>query len=86
MTSLYIGQGKLSIGVEADFCDPPVYEYDFGGRNLSNGIEIENYPETKEQYFIFSVAWLMECTDKTDVQTWFAADPTITGSKVGWNK
>ena len=35
---------------------------------------------------IFGVAWLMECTEETDVQTWFAADPTITGKDAGWSK
>lgn len=86
MTSLNMGEGKISIGVEAEFCNPPVFSYDFGGKNLLNGVEIEVYPETKEQYFIFGVAWLMECTEETDVQTWFAADPTITGKDAGWSK
>lgn len=86
MTSLYYGQDKVSIGVEAEFCDPPVYEYDFGGRNLLNGLEIELFQETKEQYFIFGVAWLRGVDEDTDVQTWFAADPTITGREAGWNK
>ena len=86
MTSLYMADGKISIGVEADFGKPSVYGYDFGGRNLLNGIEIAVYPETKEQYFIFGVAWLDGVDEDTDVQTWFAADPTITGKDVGWNK
>ena len=34
-TSLYYGQDKVSIGVEAEFCDPPVYEYEFGDRAVS---------------------------------------------------
>lgn len=86
MTSLYMGEGKISIGVEAEFCDPPVFSYDFGGKNLLNGIEIELFPETKEQYFIFGVAWLDEVDEERDVQTWFAADPTISGSAAGWKK
>lgn len=86
MTSIYSTGGKLSIGVEADFTSLPVYEYDFNGKNLANGIEVEIYPETETQYFIFGVAWLMKCNEENDVQTWFAADSTITGTQVNWTK
>lgn len=86
MTSIYRAGGKLSIGVEADFTSLPVYEYDFKRKNLANGIEIEIFPETETQYFIFGVAWLMKCNEENDVQTWFAANPTITGNKVNWTK
>ena len=75
-----------SIGTEADFCEPRTFDYDYGGRNLPNGLEIEIDPQTKTQYFIFGIAWLKECSEEKDVQTWYAADPTITGSKVNWIK
>ena len=86
MTSIYREGGKLSIGVEAEFSNLPVYEYDYNGRNLRNGIEIEILPETETQYFIFGVAWLKKCSEENDMQTWFAADPTITGTKMNWIK
>ena len=86
MTSVYREGGKLSIGVEAEFSNLPVYEYDYNGRNLSNGIEIEILPKTETQYFIFGVAWLKKCSEENDIQTWFAADPTITGTKINWTK
>ena len=59
---------------------------DNNGRNLSNGIEIEILPKTETQYFIFGVAWLKKCSEENDIQTWFAADPTITGTKINWTK
>jgi len=37
-------------------------------------------------FFIFGIAWLGECSEEKDVQTWYAADPTITGRKVNWKK
>lgn len=86
MTSIYQGTGKLSIGTEADFCEPKTFDYDYGGRNLPNGLEIEINPQTKTQYFIFGIAWLNECSEEKDVQTWYAADPTITGRSVNWIK
>lgn len=78
MTSLYCGNGKLSIGVEGDFCEPPTFPYDYGGRNLPNGVEIEIREETADRAFLFGVAWLRNCAQENDLQTWFAADPTVT--------
>lgn len=78
MTSMYCGNGKLSIGVEGDFCVPKTFAYDYDGSNLHNGIELLLFAETRSQSVVFGVAWLNRVTKENDIETWFAADPTIT--------
>ena len=82
MRSLYCGKGKLSIGVEGE----DFGEYDFTVDYLSNGLEVLIEPFTQEQEFVFGVAWLECCTASNDVQTWFMADPTVTGTSKFWEK
>ena len=78
MTSMYCESGKLSIGVEGDFCVPKTFAYDYDGSNLPNGIELLLSADTTSQSFVFGVAWLNHVTEENDIETWFAADPTIT--------
>ena len=76
--SFYIGPGKLTIGCEGDDNHPEDYDYKI--EYLSNGMAVCITPTTKSRLFRFGVAWLEECNDTTDIQTWFAADPTLSGS------
>jgi len=78
MTSMYCKNGKLSIGVEGDFCVPKTFAYDYDGSNLPNGIELLLSADTTSQSFVFGVAWFNHVTEENDIETWFAADPTIT--------
>ena len=78
--SFYDDQRKLTIGCEGCFGDPDEYNYDYDGDYLSNGLTISITPATKSKVFLVGVAWLDLCTKENDVQTWFAADPTITGN------
>ncbi len=75
--AFYEQGGKLTIGCEGWFGYPEEYNYDYNGTYLGNGLEIEISPDTKSKDFLFGVAWLEHCTGENDVQTWFAADPTI---------
>lgn len=76
--SIYMEEGKLTIGCEADFCDPPDFHYDYTGTYLSSGIKLLIPPQMQSEPFLFGVSWLNHCTPEHDLQTWFAADPTIT--------
>lgn len=75
--SFYEKEDKLTIGCEGWFGFHEIYKYDYDGSYLPNGLEIDILPQTKSRDFIFGVAWLNQNTEKKDVQTWFAADPTI---------
>ena len=75
--AFYEQGGKLTIGCEGWFGEPEEYGYDYDGSYLSNGLEIEITSHTKSKDFLFGVSWLDHCTDENEVQTWFAADPTI---------
>lgn len=79
MTSMYRNGGKISIGVEGDFCNPKTFAYDYGGDSLPNGIELRLFADTLSQRFVFGVAWLNCVTAENDIETWLAADPTIIG-------
>jgi len=75
--SFYNGRGKLTLGCHASFVDSGDYGFDYDGRLCEDGIEIDITPKTKTQTYKFGVCWLNECSEKTDVQTWFGADPTV---------
>ena len=71
---------KLSIGIEADteYIDGKrVSSYDYDGVNLHNGLGYHVFPITKSQKFVFGVAWINKYNETNEVQTWYAADPTI---------
>ena len=73
--SFYIGEGKLTLGTEGDFCqDSP---YDFSGDLLKKGIEIHILEATQRRMFVFGVCWMESCSEENDTQTWFGADPTL---------
>lgn len=76
--AVYLNGGKLNIGIEGDFDLIEEYGYDFGGNLTKRGVEIYIDENTCSRRFMFGIAWLLNCTDENDVQTWFAADPTIT--------
>ncbi|MPN29667.1 hypothetical protein SDC9_177120 [bioreactor metagenome] len=72
---------KLSIGIE---CDTGYFDtgerignYDYDSSYLNNGIGYSILPNTKSHTFLFGIAWINECNDENDLQTWFGADPTI---------
>ena len=75
---------KLSIGVECETGFLPdgrkwSDKYDYDARYLENGMSYVILPETKEEHFVFGIAWIDEVENNhdRDVQTWFAADITI---------
>ena len=74
--AFYQDGGKLTLGCEGDFGYIEAYDYD--GAYLPDGLKILIRPETKSRTFLFGVAWLDHCTEENDVQTWLAADPTVT--------
>ena len=76
--AFYTDNTKLSIATEGEFgLSSACSEYDYDGALLSKGIEIAIFPKTKNHAFVFGVALISPVTDENDVQTWFAADPTI---------
>lgn len=75
---------KLSIGVECEIGFLPdgrrwSDRYDYDARYLENGMSYVILAETKEEHFVFGIAWIdnVEADHARDVQTWFAADTTI---------
>lgn len=74
--SFRIGVGKLTLGCES--WTSPLKEADFSGAYLPNGFRLQLRARTKGRTFRFGVAWLSRCTAENDMQTWFAADLTIT--------
>ena len=80
--SIYTDTVKMTIGMEDDFgCLREYNKYDFGGLPLQNGLEVHIDRYTKSHDFVFGVAWISPYTQENEVQTWFAADPTISNSK-----
>lgn len=75
--SFYKNGGKITLGCYASFGDSEEHGLDYDGRISSDGIELMITPETKTRKFKFGVCWLNNCTDETDVQTWYGADPSI---------
>ncbi|MBQ8780877.1 MAG: hypothetical protein IJZ72_04330 [Oscillospiraceae bacterium] len=74
---------KLSIAVECEtgfLPDGTRYSdrYDYDAGYLENGMSYIILEETREEHFIFGIAWIDNVEDNhaRDVQTWFAADPT----------
>ena len=42
-----------------------------------DGVDYVILGVTNTQIFTFGVAWINNCTENNEVQTWFGADPTI---------
>lgn len=79
--AFYRDKVKLSIGIE---CDTGYFDtgerignYDYDSIYLDNGIGYNILSTTKSHVLVFGIAWINECTDENDVQTWYGADPTI---------
>lgn len=71
---------KLSIGIEADtdYIDGKrISRYDYDNVHLHNSLGYHIFPTTKSQKFVFGVAWIKGYNEANEVQTWYAADPTI---------
>lgn len=72
---------KLSIGMEGDsgyFPDGTrCSDYDYDNEYLDDGVTYELLEITQTHEYKFAIAWLNNCTDENDVQTWFGADPTL---------
>ena len=80
---------KMSIGLE---CEAGYIggvrasdEYDCDADYLDNGMSYLIMPETKTEQYVFGIAWIddvgwddpIDNEHNRDVQTWFAADPTL---------
>lgn len=80
---------KMSIGLE---CEAGYIggvrasdEYDYDADYLDNGMSYLIIPETKTEQYVFGIAWIdnvgwddpIDNEHNRDVQTWFAADPTL---------
>ena len=50
---------------------------DYDNEYQDNGADYVILGATKTQIFTFGVAWINNCTENNEVQTWFGADPTI---------
>lgn len=78
--AFYQDKIKLSIGIECDigYFDrgERIGSYDYDSIYLDNGIGYNILSTTKSHKLIFGIAWINECTDENEVQTWYGADPT----------
>ncbi|MEL7656571.1 MAG: hypothetical protein AAGU75_11760 [Bacillota bacterium] len=68
---------KMTLGIQGDFGCQRHCMFDFGGQFLRNGIEIQINSKTKSQDFTFGISWISPYTQENELQTWFAADPSI---------
>lgn len=81
LKSFYNGGAKLSIGMEGDsgYINgeriSTIYDYD--NEYQDDGVDYVILGVTKTQIFTFGIAWIDNCTENNEVQTWFGADPTI---------
>lgn len=73
LMSFFSGSTKLSVGAEADHGS----KYDYDAIHLKNGVQFKVFPQTKTKLFVFGIAWLENCNDENEIQTWFGADPTL---------
>ena len=76
--SFFRGAVKLSLGMEGDMCfldGKRMTDYDYDNEQLPDGVQYRTFPETKTTQFFFGVAWMRDCTEYTELQTWLAADP-----------
>ena len=73
LMSFYNGNTKLSIGVEFDYCG----KFDYEAIHLQDGMQFRVLPQTKTKYYVFGIAWVNNCNDKNEIQTWLGADPTL---------
>lgn len=80
---------KVSIGLEGDtgygyekgrfMRLNETYDYDCEFNKVNSEFHNSYYilTNTKTTYYVFGVAWILECNEQNDVQTWFGADPII---------
>ena len=73
LMSFYNGNTKLSIGVEFDYCE----KFDYEAIHLQDGMQFRVLPQTKTKYYVFGIAWVNNCNDENEIQTWLGADPTL---------
>lgn len=73
LKSFYREYTKLSIGAEYDIDG----SYDYECEYLPNGLQYNILPKTQTRNYIFGIAWINQCNEQTDIQTWFGADPTL---------
>lgn len=72
LKSFYKENVKLSIGMIGD---SGLSTFDYENEYLDDGVAYLILPKTKTEKFVFGVAWLNNCTEENEVQTWFGADP-----------
>jgi len=80
---------KMSIGLECEAGyiggERVSDEYDYDAEYLDNGMSYLILSNTKTEQYVFGIAWIDDVgwddpindEDNRDVQTWFAADPTL---------
>lgn len=77
---------KMSIGVEwEEMICVGTDKYDYDAIYLDNGMSYDIMPETKTEKYVFGIAWIdnvglddpIDDEHNRDIQTWFAADPTL---------
>ena len=82
-------RSKMSIGLacEAGYVGGKRLSdaYDYDADYLVNGMLYRIFPDTKTEQYVFGISWIDDVgwgdpTDNNhdrDIQTWFAADPTV---------
>ena len=72
---------KLSIGLEGEALYTPdgtrMSSYDYDIEYLSNGMAYSVLENTATKKYVFGIAWLSPYNADNEVQTWYAADPTL---------
>ncbi len=77
--SFYKNGAKLSLGMEGDsgyINDKRLAAFDYDTEYLDDGVQYCILAITKTEKYVFGVAWINKVTEKNDIQTWLAADPT----------
>ncbi|MDR1563723.1 MAG: hypothetical protein LBS74_02065 [Oscillospiraceae bacterium] len=73
--SFYYGKLKLTLGAEGENFNSGKFDYTIS--YLKNGLQYDINPKTASKSFLFGVAWIVNSNEKNEVQTWYAADPSL---------
>lgn len=81
LKSFYKNNVKLSLGMEGDsgyISGKRISDsYDYDNGYWDDAVQYLILSTTKTHKYVFGIAWIENCNEDNDIQTWFGADPTL---------
>lgn len=81
LKSFYKDNVKLSLGMEGDsgyISGKQISDhYDYDNEYLDDAVQYLILSTTQTSKYVFGIAWIENCTEDNDIQTWLGADPTL---------